>query len=64
MKTLHTKTHDGTPCTVIQWNTDNPHHVTASDTLMAEMNAQGYHVAQITGNGKQWQVVLTKEAKQ
>jgi hypothetical protein len=63
MKTLHTKTHDGTPLTVIQWSTENPNHVTAADQTISELNGLGYTVAQITGNGKQWQVILTKEAK-
>ena len=64
MKTLHTKTHDGTPCTVIQWSTDNPTHVSAADRTMSELNGLGYTVSQITGNGKEWQVILTKEPQQ
>ena len=64
MKTLHTKTTDGTPLTVIQWNTDNPTHVTAADQTISDLYGLGYTVSQITGNGKQWQVILTKEPQQ
>lgn len=61
MRTIHDPKNNAV---AVIWSNENADHITAADQTISELHGLGYTIAQITGNGKQWQAILTKEPKQ